>query len=180
MINQIKDHLIVKDNFFNEDVYNEILKDISRLKFNNRSSIIDKKDVNADNVYQKIYFNVSLNFSHFAVKDVCKKLSEYKLNLSSVEHAYFLSTKHKDATPHADWAVDVNCLIYLKGEMTLNSGTGFYDIKDNNYELNRHVGFKENRAIIFDSKIFHASLQFNEGSKPRYVMANFFKYKDNK
>ena len=180
MINKIKDFLIVKDNFFFFFIYNEILKDISKLKFNNRTTLIDKKNSYLNNVYQKIYFSVNLDVSHFAVKDVCKKLSEYRLNLSPVEHAYFLSTKHKDATPHADWKVDVNCLIYLKGEMTLNSGTGFYDIKNNNYELNRHVGFKENRAIIFDSKIFHASLQFNEGAKPRYVMTNFFKNKNKK
>ncbi len=180
MIKEIKDYLIVKDNFFDEDVYNEILKDISRLKFENRSTLIDKKDLKANNVYQKIYFNVKLNINHFAVKYVCEKLKEYKLNLSVLENAYFLSTKHEDATPHNDDVADVNCLIYLKGEMTLNSGTGFYDIKDNNYELNRHIGFKNNRAIIFDSKIFHASLQFNEGARPRYVMANFFKYKNEK
>ena len=59
----------------------------------------------------------------------------------------------------------------------LNSGTGFYEKQNDEYVLNRHIGFKENRAIIFDSKIFHASLQFNEGCKPRYVMANFFNYK---
>jgi hypothetical protein len=74
MINEIKDYLIVKDNFFDEDVYNEILKDISRLKFENRSTLIDKKDLKANNVYQKIYFNVKLNINHFAVKYVCEKL----------------------------------------------------------------------------------------------------------
>ena len=177
MINKIKDLLIVKDNFFKEDVYNKILKDISRLKFNNRSTTIDKTDKNADNVYQKIYFNVPLNVNHFAVQEVSRLLNNYGFTLNSFEHSYFLSTKHEEATPHCDYPMHVNCIIYLKGETILNSGTGFYDVKDNNYNLNRHIGFKENRAIIFDSNIFHASLQFNDGAKPRYMMANFFTLK---
>ena len=37
MINNIKDHIIVKDNFFNDEVYKEIIKDISTLKFKRES-----------------------------------------------------------------------------------------------------------------------------------------------
>ena len=178
MINKIKDLLIVKDNFFKEDVYNEILKDISRLKFNNRSTTIDKTDKDADNLYQKIYFNVPLNVNHFAVEEVSRLLNNYGLTLNSFEHSYFLSTKHEEATPHND-NCDLNCLVYLKGNEIINSGTGFYDKKEEEYVLNRHIGFKENRALIFDSKIFHASLQFNKDAGSRYIMANFFYYKEN-
>ena len=179
MINNIKDLLIVKDNFFKEDVYNEILKDISKLKFNNRSTTINKKNTRENNVYQKIYFNVPLNVNHFAVQEVSKLLNNYGFTLNSSEHVYFLSTKHKEPTPHEDgW--DLNCLVYLKGSEIINSGTGFYEKKEEEYVLNRHIGFKENRAIIFDSKIFHTSLQFNEGAKPRYVMANFYKNRKKK
>ena len=44
---------------------------------------------------------------------------------------------------------------------------------------NAYMTIKENRALIFDAKIWHASLQFNEGAEKRYVMANFFNYKNN-
>ena len=71
---------------------------------------------------------------------------------------------------------DINCLVYLKGNHLLNSGTGFYNKVGNEFVLNTHVGFKENRAIIFDSKIRHCSLQFNENTDSRFVMANFFNY----
>ena len=170
----VKDTLVVKDNFFEEKVYNQILYDISRLKFESRYNTSSEEN---KNIYQKIYFNVPLNKNHFAVKEIFKLLSEYGLNLVSTEHNYFLSTKHKEQTPHKD-SHDINCLVYLKGNYLINSGTGFYDyIKDKNqYILNTHVGFKENRAIIFDSKIMHASLQFNENCGTRYVMANFFDY----
>ena len=176
----IKDHLIVKDNFFDKKTYNEILKEISTSNFKNRSTTINEK---RDSRYagHQIYFNVPLDFNHFAVENVRKKLFlEYELDLSSEEHAYFLSGKHNKPTPHCDYPMHVNCIVYLKGETIINSGTGFYDVKNNQYDLNRHIGFKENTAIIFDSNIFHASLQFNDGAKPRYMMANFFKYRNKK
>ena len=119
-VTSIKDLLIVKDNFFEEKVYNQILYDISRLKFESRYSTCNEKN---KNIYQKIYFNVPLNKNHFAVKEVYKLLSEYGLNLISTEHNYFLSTKHKEASPHVDHYSDVNCLVYLKGINILNSGT---------------------------------------------------------
>jgi len=171
----IKDHIIVKDNFFNENILKKIQNEVSHLKFINRSISVNKND---NNVYQKTYFNVELNTEHFAVKEVLKNLKNYiKSNIYSCGNFYFLSTKQKIATPHIDLN-NLNCLIYIKGNYLINSGTGFYDYnKDKNESiLNTHVGFKENRAIIFDPKIYHASLQFNENCGTRYAMANFFNY----
>jgi len=170
---KIKDYIIVKDNFFDESVLKKIHSDLLGSKFTNR--LANNKN-NEDNIYQKIYFEVVLNEKHFAVQKVLKNvenLIQKKLKIGG--NYYFLSTKHKDATPHGD-KCDINCLIYLKGKEFVNSGTGFYDCNDDKCNLNTHVGFKENRAIIFDSKIIHASLQFNENCGTRYVMANFFDY----
>ena len=175
MINNVKDLLIVKDNFFSEDIYKKILTELSTLNFSNRNVTSDIKD---KNIYQRIYFNFKLDTNHFAVQEVHKLLGNYGFVLNCFDHSYFLSTKHEGATPHND-VNDLNCIVYLKGDEIINSGTGFYDKKEEEYILNRHVGFKKNRAIIFDSKIFHASLQFNEGAKKRYIMANFFNYNKN-
>jgi len=82
----VKDTLLVKDNFFEEKVYNQILYDISRLKFESRYNTAKKED---KNIYQKIYFNVPLNKNHFAVEEVFKLLSEYGLNLVSAELIIF-------------------------------------------------------------------------------------------
>ena len=151
----IKDCLIVKDNFFDKKFYEEILFDISRLKFENRNVSVDKS---LKNVYQTIYFNVPLNKQHFAVKETNKILKDFRLNTDVGDSFYFLSAPHKaGATIHNDSA-DVNCLIYIKGKELMNSGTAFYDYnkKENKYVLRTHVGFKENRALIFDSKIYHS------------------------
>jgi hypothetical protein len=109
------------------------------------------------------------------------KIFNIKYDIKKTNSEYWLSTKHKNPTPHTDINY-INCLIYLKGDHLINSGTGFYDKIGNNIVLNTHVGFKENRAIIFDSKIRHSSLQFSENSGTRYVMVNFLfkKIKKNK
>jgi hypothetical protein len=174
----IKNQIIVKDNFFDNNIYKKIILNISKLKFYNRNTLLSEEH---KNVYNKTYFDVPLDFNHFAVKEVVKKLREdYPLDILSHEHSYFLSTKHIGATIHNDGHCDVNCLIYLKGKNLMNSGTGFYDRVGDTYNLNTHVGFKENRALIFDSKICHASTQFEKNCGSRYVMANFFKNGDKK
>jgi hypothetical protein len=173
----IKDCLIVKDNFFNKKVYEEILLDISRLKFENRNVSI--KD-SLKSAYQTIYFNVPLDKQHFAVKESVKILNDFGFNIYFGDSFYFLSAAHKaGATVHNDSA-DLNCLIYIKGRELMNSGTAFYDYnkEEDEYILRTHVGFKENRALIFDSKIYHSTTQFEEGSSSRYVMANFFNLKE--
>jgi hypothetical protein len=172
---KIKDYLMIKDNFFNEKIYNEILFDISQCLFMNRDTTVEKE---SQNIYQKIYFNYSLDFNHFAVKEMKNILKNMGLNTKSYDHNYMLSTKHVEATPHRDIPNDINCLIYLKGDQLMNSGTGFYDKVNKDYILHSHIGFKENRAIIFDPKIYHCSLQFEKNCGPRYVMANFLNYEE--
>jgi len=166
---KIKDKILIKDNFFSKEMHNKIKYDISYLNFSNRDTTVNE---DSKSIYQKIYFNVPLDERHFAVQEVIKSMNDLMLNYKFYESNYFLSTKHTEPTPHND-TNDLNCLIYLKGAHLINSGTGFYNKVGNEFILNTHVGFKENRAIIFDSKIYHASLQFNEGAGSRYIMANF-------
>jgi len=176
MITNISNHIIIKDNFFSETVYKEILIDISRLKFRNRNESVGS---DLKNIYQKIYFNVPLNKDHFAVQETINILNGYGLKVTKGDHNYFLSSSHEGASIHNDDA-RLNCLIYLKGRNLMNSGTGFYDKEEDNYHLRTHVGFKENRGIIFDSKIYHSTTQFEKDSGSRYVMANFFGLEENK
>ena len=52
MINDIKDLLIVKDNFFNKDIYKKILIDLSTLNFSHRNNSASEQH---RNIYQKIF-----------------------------------------------------------------------------------------------------------------------------
>ena len=168
-MNQLKNRIIIQDNFFSKKMLDKIKIDLSHSKFTNRFNTYK------NTTDQKIYFNVELAKDHPVVIETIKNLKKkFNLSCSIIDSNYFLSTKHEQATPHNDNTYKYNCLIYLKGNSLVNNGSGFYDkISGGGYQLNTHVGFKENRAIIFDSKIFHTSLQFNEGSGTRYCLANF-------
>jgi len=163
----IKNHLIVKDNFFDDETFKKIKEKVSSLPFTNR--YVSEKN----SVYQQIYFQHILNKNDYEVNKLCEKLNYYGIKVDNINSQYFLSTKHKDPTPHTDYKYNINCLVYIKGKSFINSGTGFYDVINNEIQLNTHIGFKENRAIIFDSDLMHCSLQFTENTLPRYVMANF-------
>lgn len=57
--------------------------------------------------------------------------------------------------PHTDEKYGImNLYLQIEGQTNLNHGIGFYN--DNNLDI--HVGFKENRAILFDSNISHTPL----------------------
>jgi hypothetical protein len=170
---QAKGILLSKNDFFSPSVLREIHKELSTLKFTNLRGIKDDGDP------YKRYFSVTLPGEHFAVAETIKNLKELGLTTYHKNSFYFFSGKDIEADPHNDESVaKLNCLVYLRGQPLLNSGTGFYDKIGDSYELNSHIGFRENRAIIFDSKIYHTSLQFNKDSSGvRYVMANFLNYK---
>jgi hypothetical protein len=171
-MNNLNNKIIVQDNFFTSEILNKIKTDLSYQKFQNRFLSVK------ENNNQKIYFEVQISPDHPAVQEIKKNLFNlFNLNCGEISSHYFLSTKHEKATPHNDDSFDVNCLIYLKGDYLVNNGTGFYDKLDDKFTLNTHVGFKENRAIIFDSKIYHSSLQFNDNTGRRYCLANFIKIK---
>jgi len=167
---EIKDLLIVKDNFFQKNIFEKIKKDLMKLNFTNYyQEIGDSPSAR----FQKPYFNANVKTEDVSVKNVISSLNKYNFNIKNIESHYFLSGKHIKDTVHND-PNELNCLIYLKGNSSINNGTGFYDYVNGEYVLNRHIGFKENRAIIFDAKIFHASLQFiGEDVSPRYIMVNW-------
>jgi hypothetical protein len=57
--------------------------------------------------------------------------------------------------PHTDEIIcKMNLYLQIEGGTKLNHGLGFYT--DNN--LDTHIGFKENRAVLFDSNLLHSPL----------------------
>lgn len=59
--------------------------------------------------------------------------------------------------PHKDFIAKLNLLHMIDGPMDNTNGTVFYsEISDDNYEIDIHVGFKENRAVLFPSLHMHS------------------------
>ena len=169
----MKNNISVKDNFFSSKDLNTLQTELSGLEFESRYH--DQLGGGETTVYQRNYHQVKLHKNAPVVLELIK-LIKLHFNFSSIKEIgsfYFLSFPNTPAIPHRDTS-DFNCLIYLLGDPLMNNGTGFYiDGPGEEKILNSHIGFKENRAIFFDSKIYHSPLQFAGNSSPRYIMANF-------
>ena len=167
----MKNHIHIQDNFFDSKFIQTLQKELITLEFKHRFSSF--KHINN---YDHNYHHVELTEDAPVVQEVTKQLKTH-FNFSSIKYmqsSYLLSFPNTPAVPHQDES-DFNCLIYLLGNPLINNGTGFYIEQEGNQVLNSHVGFKENRAIFFDAKIYHSPLQFAGNSTPRYVMSNFIK-----
>jgi len=169
-MNWNKDLIVIKDNFLDETLLKKIQVELETAKFENQWENIGGAYLGDP---QKIYFSVFLKQDHpgpVAVRSFFK--AEFGIIITKMETYYILSPKHKKPTPHTDRS-KFNCLIYLKGGSLINNGTALYENDGKNWVINSHLGFKENRALIFSSKKTHASLQFGEGSTGRFAMSNW-------
>lgn len=71
--------------------------------------------------------------------------------------------------PHTDDDSVVNILIMLSGPTAVTNGTVFYTKGD----LDIHVGFQENRAILFPSNKFHSPHANDKSNITRYSATLF-------
>ena len=82
--------------------------------------------------------------------------------------------------PHKDNA-KMNMLFMIDGPVAINNGTVFYtpsngpddDAPDRNYEIDMHVGFKPNRAILFPSNKMHSASVSEIKNIKRYTATLF-------
>ena len=78
--------------------------------------------------------------------------------------------------PHTDDpCAKVNVLIMISGPTAVTNGTVFYHGKLNQCELDIHVGFRENRAIMFPSTWVHSQHKSNVSNLKRYTSTLFIK-----
>ena len=176
--------IFVQDNFFDLDTLYKIQQEVVSIDFATR----EKANVNNELASSRYYLEHPLSLESDVAKEVRKLIQKYfyrevDTHNKNKSHQinYFLSNPkeaipHKD-TPHPELDIDYNCLIYVKGEFLLNNGTGFYENINGELQLNTHIGFKENRAILFNGNIFHSPLQWaDDNSSFRYCIANFFRF----
>ena len=168
----MKNNIYIQDNFFEEDFFKKLQSEVLGIEF--KSRYLDLKgNETMKNEYQRNYHHVELSDNSLVVQEVINNIKKYfRHPAKKISSWYFLSFPNTPAIPHEDVS-KFNCLIYLIGNKLVNNGTGFYEKVNDNYELHTHIGFKENRAIFFDSTKWHSPLQFAGNSTPRYVMANF-------
>ena len=157
------------DNFFDEEQFKRIQNHILRLPFTPRYYPDEPQG-------KESYYGARFNFS--------QDLDLLKFFVDQAENKFKIKIKdtHEDSgvdirnldhfKPHNDDKMGIaNILVMLKGPRAVTNGTVFYTDK----ELDMHIGFKENRSIMFPSDWYHSSHASNVPNLSRYTATIFVK-----
>tara|TARA_R100000664_G_C2667390_1_gene80918 strand:- start:49 stop:603 length:555 start_codon:yes stop_codon:yes gene_type:complete len=180
-----KSFIRVEDNFFENNKFEEIKEYVDTLNYNppQTSSIEDnkgcywfEKQLERGHDLQNLIINILKDRVNLNIDKDYKSKDPDTLECVT---KFIMSNAQDGARPHTD-NCQIQCLIFLKGEEILNNGTMFVDkntkSKEVSFDIHTHIGFKENRAIVFSSDNWHTPAQFLGGTW-RYSIANFFNLK---
>ena len=159
----------ILNDFFNDEDFKRV-QDFSLNKAFYTPSYFDNAPERTKEYYYGSRFHLIRNKELLNLfKEQCEL--KFKIKINKINENSGIDLRNLDHfKPHTDKdSAKINILIMISGPTAVTNGTVFYTDK----KLDIHVGFKENRAIIFDSDISHCSLQFDSNSAKRYVMANF-------
>tara|TARA_Y100000004_G_scaffold107827_1_gene120937 strand:- start:832 stop:1338 length:507 start_codon:yes stop_codon:yes gene_type:complete len=157
------------DNFFNEKDLKFIQDFALNKAFYTPQYFEHAKERNKESHYGNRY-QLSNNPELF---ELFKKQSElkFKIKLKKVNEYSGIDLRNLDHfKPHTDEMTGIaNILIMILGPAAVSNGTVFYTKGD----LDIHVGFKENRAILFPSDKVHSQHASNVPNLKRYTATLF-------
>jgi hypothetical protein len=146
--------IFIIDNFLEDDFFN-FIKDFSKsneVKYSPKYFVgtTEKTDENTYGFRQNIYLDDKICIH---LKEKC--LEKFKYKIVELSECGLDKRKLTQFKPHTDERMGImNFYLQVEGQTKLNHGIGFYT--DNNLDI--HVGFKENRAVLFNSDIYHSPL----------------------
>jgi len=148
--------IIIKDNFLDNKLFNNLHNKISY--FNYSSELHGLGDG-----YNHPWFACKTEKDvKEIIENKCEKILNKKFKASLCSYTLLATVK---PLPHCDMYEDCDyqIIIYIKGNTNLHKGTGFYL----NGELNTHIGFNENRAILWRSNAVHSPLNWASDDKSK-------------
>ena len=100
---------------------------------------------------------------------------KFKIKIKKIHNTSGIDQRNLDHfNPHVDYPDGIiNVMIMLKGPVAVTNGTVFYHKNGNNLELDTHVGFRENRAILFPSNHYHSQHASNIPDMVRFTATLF-------
>ena len=150
----------IKDNFLENNKFKDLYDKVPFYTY--------EHDINyLENVNHVWYASPASDEISEYLKNKCEKEFNIKLKINFCNFTMLATPK---PIVHCDYIPDKcthQVLVYLRGNENLNKGTGFYTTKNNINELNTHVGFKENRAIFWNSEIWHSPLNWSADDKSK-------------
>tara|TARA_B110000211_G_C13981985_1_gene509838 strand:+ start:639 stop:1157 length:519 start_codon:yes stop_codon:yes gene_type:complete len=111
--------------------------------------------------------------------ELFKKQSElkFKIKINDINSCSGIDQRNLDHfKPHVDDGEGLlNILIMISGPTAVTNGTVFYHGSLDSYNLDTHIGFRENRAIMFPSNKIHSQHASNVPNLKRYTATLFVK-----
>ena len=108
-----------------------------------------------------------------------KKQAElkFKIKINEINTASGIDLRNLDHfKPHVDTQSGIlNILIMISGPTAVTNGTVFYAGEEGNCNLDMHIGFRENRAIMFPSFKIHSAHASKVPNLKRYSATLFVK-----
>ena len=148
----------ILDNFLPSEVFKEMHKFVDNLEWSSKDNRYTK-DLNTH------WWFGSLISEEDVIRDIVKdNIKKFNKEIIKFHFATYTLVAEKKAFVHRDYDPkyqNSQLIVYLKGDDDIHGGTGFYIKKENEYILNTHIGFKENRAIFFNAGIYHSPLLWN-------------------
>jgi|TARA_R100000231_G_C5229992_1_gene136346 hypothetical protein len=161
--------ITIIDDFFDKDKYDQVMHHIkTNLCFTPRY-FDDTKEKIKENYYGDRYILKSdKNLCNTFTKQAEKK---FKLKIHKIDKDSGIDLRNLDKwQPHVDDKYSkINIFIMLDGPIAVTTGTCFYT--DN--ELDIHVGFRPNRAVMFPSDRVHSPHKSEIKNMRRYTASLF-------
>jgi hypothetical protein len=148
-------NISIKDNFFEEELFNTIYNKINYHPYKARLNLLTSGE------HPWFAAPVEKDISE-KIKTMCEIIWRKKFKINFCDYTLVASV---EPLPHCDLSenCDYQLIIYIKGNVNLHKGTGFYL----NNELNTHVGFNENRAVLWHANTLHSPLNWASDDKSK-------------
>jgi len=160
------------DNFFNDKKeFDKIIHHIKNNIYFKPRYFNNSEEKTKENYYGDRFV---LNQDEFLLKTFIKQTEEkFKIKINEINDDCGIDLRNLDHfKPHTDsGAALLNVLIMLDGSTGITTGTVFYT--DN--ELDIHIGFRPNRAILFPSNKLHSPHKCSLKGIRRYTSTLFIK-----
>tara|TARA_Y100000004_G_scaffold18825_1_gene19353 strand:- start:3642 stop:4175 length:534 start_codon:yes stop_codon:yes gene_type:complete len=169
----------IKNNFFDKQDFLALKNQLTTLEY------VPPKQTDVERMLNHVYWHQREVQNNSEVADlIAKKIKQYfNFVVEEYTHIYFTMCGNQPTLhPHVDLTdtVKYQCLIYIAGPTDLYSGTGIFK-KENTVLENMEqgpvdvIGFKENKAIFWDSNVIHCPAQTENTGTWRYSIATMFR-----
>ena len=163
------------DNFFEEKLFLNIKNHVTTKLFYTPRHFENTTEKNEKNYYGSRFI---LSEDPELLKTfVTQAEKKFKIKIKEIHPTSGIDQRNLNHfKPHTDDpCAKVNVLIMISGPTAVTNGTVFYHGKLNQCELDIHVGFRENRAIMFPSTWVHSQHKSNISNLKRYTSTLFIK-----